>query len=170
MIGYRLTKYDPNKRDRDGIYLSNDWTSISDIGHVFNGVTLTTKDYLRVENAYVEAAKALMLAASIRSMRVKDLEARAIRTHAAVVIDDDVIEKCRQVCDNKIVSAGELELVVRGCLREYIWCRLVGAGGSYIHFGFDYYMYAGLPSQTALPALPQEIFLERMDSPYSEED
>ena len=166
MVGYRVTKYDPILRDSDGILLGDDWTSISDIGKTFNGSILTTAEYLKTENSYVEAAEALISAVSIKSMCVTDLESHTVETSNCLDTHDSVIEACDRVRNNQILSAATLGNVIRGCLRGYVWCRLTGSKGAYIHFGYDYYMYVGLPKRVRLPSLPKGIFLERLDSPY----
>jgi hypothetical protein len=40
MPGYRITKYDPKKRNRMGHFVGNDWISVHDIGGVFDSGTL----------------------------------------------------------------------------------------------------------------------------------
>ena len=65
-----------------------------------------------------------------------------------------------------LVAEKDLEVVVRGCLREYIWCRLTGPHSSYVHFGYDYYMYTGVPKSASAGMVPQGIFLEEMESPF----
>jgi hypothetical protein len=34
MASYRVTKYDPSKRDENGRYMGDDWTSVSDVGQI----------------------------------------------------------------------------------------------------------------------------------------
>lgn len=164
MFGYRVTKYDPSKRDRDGKFLGEDWTSISDIGRTIGGTIFSKSDYLRSEDAYVETVKALLSAANISSMRVTDLEIRA--SGQVMHINDDVLNSCQRLQNNKIVSGNDFENVVRGCLREYIWCRMSGQYESYVHFGYDYYMYVGLPKPAKMFPLPHGIFFEELESPY----
>ena len=38
----------------------------------------------------------------------------------------------------------QLAEVIRLILREKFWCRLEAAGG-FLHFGYDYYLYLGVP-------------------------
>src|SRR4051812_49375725 len=60
MYQYRVTKYDPAKRDRWGAYPEDEWISQCQIGQAFGGVVLTAAEYQRVENAYVTAALAFI--------------------------------------------------------------------------------------------------------------
>lgn len=53
MKEYRISKYDPQFRV-NGSYQKNEWTSISDIGKVFDDGVLTLAEYLRVENEYIQ--------------------------------------------------------------------------------------------------------------------
>jgi hypothetical protein len=161
---YRVTKYDPCERDRGGAYRKEEWTSVSDVGRTFGGSTLSEQDYLWTEDAYVQAVKSLLAESMVRSMRVTDLEAHY--SGQDVRIDDDVLDECRKVRNNSIVSGRLLEFVVRGCLREYIWCRLSGSKESYVHFGYDYYMYVGVPKPAGELILPVGVYLEDCESPY----
>jgi hypothetical protein len=145
VFAYRLTKYDPRKRNTDGYFIGEEWTSVSDIGRTLGGQTLSLSEYLECENAYVESVRVLLAAADISSMRVTDLS-QGLPEHQ-FRLDDAVSESCRQVKDQQAVSGSSLEGIVRGCLREYMWCRLSGDGGSYLHFGYDYYMYVACRMQ-----------------------
>ena len=53
MTEYRITKYNPANRI-NGAYMSDEWTSISDIGKVFNGIILSQDTYLKTEKAYID--------------------------------------------------------------------------------------------------------------------
>ncbi|KAL0630393.1 hypothetical protein Q9L58_010761 [Maublancomyces gigas] len=56
MFEYRITKYDPAVRREGKQY--TEWTSVSDVGTAFDGVTLTRSAYEEVESAYIAAATA----------------------------------------------------------------------------------------------------------------
>ena len=60
MIEYRVTKYDPAKRDARGAYLAEEWTSVTDIDRVFAGVLPTEDEYRRVEQASVDSVLAFL--------------------------------------------------------------------------------------------------------------
>jgi hypothetical protein len=38
---FRVTKYNPELRDRAGAFTAHDWTSITEVGSAFNGRVLT---------------------------------------------------------------------------------------------------------------------------------
>ena len=53
---WRVTKYDPAFRDSNGSFSRDEWTAISDVGRIYEGVTFSREMYLAVESAYVESA------------------------------------------------------------------------------------------------------------------
>ncbi|MGH9828230.1 MAG: hypothetical protein ACREDR_33825, partial [Blastocatellia bacterium] len=60
MFEYRVTKYDPAKRDPEGRYLADDWIMYSQVGQVVGGTLLTMDEYLRIETAYINAAAKML--------------------------------------------------------------------------------------------------------------
>ncbi len=50
-----ITKYNPIYRNELGHYLKDEWTSISDIGTIYNGIEFTFDEYVKVENLYVKS-------------------------------------------------------------------------------------------------------------------
>jgi len=55
MSAYRITKYNPNLRDKWGSYLPDEWTSVLDIGKQYPSGLLNVRDYLIVEDSYVNS-------------------------------------------------------------------------------------------------------------------
>lgn len=54
-------------------------------------------------------------------------------------------------------------------LREEAWGKLGVPGKAYVHFGYDYYMYIGVPSKCGRSiAIARDLglFVERIRSPY----
>ena len=167
MHAYRVTKYDPRSRNDVGHFTGDEWTSVSDIGRLIGASMLTAVEYLRVENLYVQSVQSQMSAFGIDTFRVSGLEVRSVAWGKEIV--DDVCEVCRGLQEDDLVSGKQLEDIIRGCLRSYIWCRLSDAR-AYIHFGYDYYMYIGLPGPIIDSKLPAGIFAEECASPYAESD
>ena len=155
-LQYRVTKYDPAKRDASGAFLGDDWTSIADIGKPFAGVVLSEDRYLMMEQAYVQAAASFMREAGISSLAVTDLE---IPSHLSEVPEE-----------RSKLSIDEIEPVLRALLREKYWCRLEDAQ-AFIHVGYDYYMYVGVPR--ACPEAERKsresgLYVEAVQSPDAE--
>ena len=74
MNEYRVTKYNPAFRDERGAYTGDEWTMFAQIGQTFPGVQLTSAEYERVEDAYVEAALSFLGESGLLSLRVAGLE------------------------------------------------------------------------------------------------
>ncbi len=53
MVYARISKYDPKYR-ANGIFIGDDWTSVSEIGQCFNGEKLTKEQYVCVERKYAD--------------------------------------------------------------------------------------------------------------------
>lgn len=165
MFTYRLTKYDPAYRDDTGAFVHDDWISVSQIGRSFGGEALTKDKYLEYEDKYIEAVRQLSSFSKIHSMRINDLEFKPDFTDD--LFGDGLPERCASLRADTIAVGDDLESVVRGNLREIIWCRLQGPQESYIHFGYDYYMYIGLSRNASTAILPKGMFLEKFESPYT---
>jgi hypothetical protein len=57
MAGFRITKFDPRLRSEDGVFMRDEWTSISDIGRTYPTGVFTLAEYIEVEEAYVETSR-----------------------------------------------------------------------------------------------------------------
>jgi hypothetical protein len=148
-----VTKYNPAYR-RQGAYTRDDWTSVSDIGRAFDGVVLTKAEYKRVENAYVASTVAFLREAGVRFLTVVGLENHEKRP--------------LPFSEDSVLDATEAADVVRRMLRNEFWCRLEGAD-SFIHVGYDYYMYVGVPvncPHSVAMARQIGLFVEPFRSPY----
>jgi hypothetical protein len=154
---YRITKYDPALRDADGAWRIQDWTSHSDIGRRFGGLRLTQERYEQVEAAYLFAIGAFLAEAKIESLTLRGME-----NHGDATPPRD------------FRSGAELHVArcvdfARLALREQVWGRLTRPGRAYVHFGYDYYMYIGVPSccASAVAAVRgRGLFVESFRSPY----
>lgn len=155
MYQYRITKYDPSRRSLDGAYPVDEWTSRTDIGKSFGGVRLTEDDYLRIEQAYLEAAVAFL-----KEGRIDELTVTGLENHGKVPTAPQ---------DGSRIKTEDVPEVVRSLLREDFWCKLE-TPGAYIHVGYDYYMYIGTPIEcgsASLAAQANGLFVEALKSPYA---
>jgi hypothetical protein len=156
MIEYRVTKYDPARRNANGAYLEDEWTSATDIGRAFRGVVLTDDAYQCVERAYICSALAFISEGGLSFLAVAGL-----KNHKALALGFG---------EGSVFPVDNLSEMIRRILREEFWCRLEGHGG-FIHFGWDYYMYIGVPSRCPdAEKFAQEhgLFPEECASPYSQ--
>lgn len=130
MLQFRLTKYDPAHRDRQGAYLLEEWTSSANVGRSFGGVVLTEAAYLRVEEAYVTTAVDFLRQAGVVSLTVAGLEnPRGL----ALTFSEDTS-----------LTLEEITAVLRRVLREEFWCRLE-CERPLVHIDWDYYLFLGVP-------------------------
>jgi len=148
MISYRITKYNPKKRDSEGAYTDmSEWTSISDIGNPdYNNPTF--EEYHKTENSYVNAIKIILTDKKIQSLKIDSLENYNDKSDYDKIIDSD---KLREIDfdyanDIEILKNGGnlqndyLEKTIRLILREFIWMELIDSELE-VKFGYDYYMY-----------------------------
>jgi hypothetical protein len=131
---YRVTKYDPAFRDTDGSYRKSEWTSYFDVGKTFDGVRLTKANYLKTEDSYLFAIESFLNESAINSLRLIGLENPSETTLPPFVLPNASLS---------IVQCVEFARIV---LREVVWGKLVAPGRAYVHFGYDFYMYIGVPS------------------------
>lgn len=159
---YRVTKYDPLKRDEQGRFLEIEWTAFSDVGNTFAGQVLSEQVYYQVEEAYVSTALAFLKEAGIDKLSLTSLENH--QKHREPGID---------IRPGQIYGLKELETLFRLVLREKLWCKFEIPNRAYVHFGWDYYMYVGVPGEcpaSSAQAKKLGLFVEPMDSPYLKTD
>lgn len=149
MYSYRVSKYDPSLRNDKGEFTLETWTSRSDIGQKFSGNILTESEYQKVEDQYIETAIELLEANGCRGLEIRGLE-----NHQGQFNEGDYI------------SLDKLGEVFRSVLREEYWARFEGKD-VFVHFGYDFYMYVGLPSKIQEGLNQKMLFIEAFPSPYS---
>ncbi len=157
MIQYRVTKYDPNYRDASGAFKRNEWIAHSQIGDTFDDGLLTVGDYLTAENAYVQAAVSFLSESGVNSLAIDSLENAHSYDCSALIL-----------ANGHDCSLLEIADITRLVLRDSIWCKLVG-DSAFLHFGWDYYMYIGVPAEcpiATLAATESGLFVESFDSPH----
>lgn len=163
---WRVTKYDPARRDEQGYYLPDDWTFFAQVGQVIGGRQLTHQDYLRVESAYVGTALRFMAEAGLTGLEVVDLQTHG-QAHEDYLQGISLLPSSLK--PGALVGGGALEGLIRLNLREALWCKLEAPNAFYLHFGWDYYMYIGSisPSPQAIGfARGSGLFVEEKPSPH----
>jgi hypothetical protein len=126
-LWWRVTRYDPANRDERGAYRGLTWTSVSDVGKLFDGARLTLDEYERVENSYVEAALTFASESQVECLVIKH-----------PWYPDEGLEV------GKRMTLREARAMVKSLLREELHCSLEAPGGTFaIHVGYDLYMYVG---------------------------
>lgn len=148
MISYRITKYNPKKRDKNGAYKDkNEWTSISDIGSEKYG-NVGFEAYKKVENSYVEAIKLILIEQKIDTVKVDSIEKNIDQGYFDVNKNEKFYPKLEIDFDKDIgqlkngfeIGFWEIDKTIRLILREIIWMNLISKNIKII-FGYDFYMY-----------------------------
>jgi hypothetical protein len=152
---YRITKYNPALRDAAGAFLGSEWTSIADVGASFAGKELSLAEYERVEAAYVSAAQSFLVEASVATLQVQGVENSGGGLAAPA--------------EGAVIEVRAIPSILVGLLRDSFWCRLESAS-AFVHVGYDYYMYVGVPSRCPVSerkAAEAGLFVENYSSPYA---
>lgn len=125
MNSFRISKYDPSFI-KDGKFIKDEWTDYSDIGEKFEGGTFTEQEYLLVEQNYILCITNILKNASIEKLSIENYE--NYHTDAWK--------------NTQYVTIDMLAQLIRDCLRNKCWCKLISDKG-YVHFGYDFYFYVG---------------------------
>lgn len=59
MAIHEIVKYNPINYLK-GVYITEEWSSKSDIGKIFNGHKFTINEYMQTEREYIDAVKIIM--------------------------------------------------------------------------------------------------------------
>ena len=152
MIEYRITKYDPAKRNEHGHYLDiEEWTEFCDVGK-----NVTLEEYEQVEASYIKTAIEFLSSTGITKLNIVGFKEYQNR---------------RVPKENESIAIGEFENELRSLLRGDFWCKFESEFG-YVHVGYDFYMYIGVNTlEPGLIELAQNrgLFVEEFTSPYHPE-
>ena len=159
----RITKYDPKLRNKDGAFIGEDWTSVSDIGK-FPG--LTVEKYLRAEDGYWQTLASILDFQKVDKLRIggvdffdKQPKSNTLSLESWKFCRDLTLKELN-TCDLQTA-----ERLFRAALREEIWFRAFGKDGHDIcaECGYDFYMYFASSADFRWAEIPG-IFVEEMAS------
>lgn len=165
---WRITKYDPKKRNSQGWFLEETWISYGDIGSLYQGERLTYDEYVRVENLYINAIVEFM-----KYLNISHLEVKCLENHGSIN-EDQSVDKAEQMFvdalrENDLLSLEQVKVASRLILRNYFWSKLISKHKMFVHFGYDYYMYIGSRSECkeAIQKIRESgLYVEDFESPY----
>lgn len=170
-MNYRISKYSPSCRDINEAFTLNTWTSVSDIGKIFDNKKFCAIEYLDIEEKYWRTLRYFLGLYEIKRLKVQGLEMNSMLpsffSKSKYFCNRDFKKYLREgsICPLKII-----EIITRLCLRNQVWCRLQSDENDYIHFGYDYYMYFGsrrnIEVNIDTNKIPLGIYVEVYDSPY----
>ncbi|MDQ0360616.1 hypothetical protein [Breznakia pachnodae] len=143
---YRITKYNPEYRAKNGAYTVDDWTAVSDIGMTFDGTILEKSTYLNVENAYINAVLIIMRDFKSSSTVIERIEKWSshyeIQDRVFALPNQRVKSLLELSKNGMILNEEDIKLIIAMILREQLWCELNDVNQAFkITFGYDYYMY-----------------------------
>lgn len=159
MCTYRITKYNPLKRDSNGAYLEDDWTAISDINDP--KYHLTYNDYLKIEDSYAFCVNLLkkeynatqFIAENVTNVNnLYDID-RCKKSGRLRGLEVDFTKDVKPIKEGVKISGNKLDYYCRLCLREIFQLKL-SSPTLQISFGFDFYMYVTCSS------MPRELITE----------
>ena len=128
---YRITKYNPIYRPEEGGYSNDEWTSVSDIGLYFNGIQFTASEYFEMEDKYWKTIKYLLELCNIQTLKICGLEKyKDIPRFFTNNKYFDISPLEHVDLNGRIISMPEIEMILRLCLRNEIWCKLEHSTGS----------------------------------------
>jgi|SRR5579872_4486671 hypothetical protein len=165
---WRITKYNPQYRDSNDIFLQNEWTSYSDIGQIFNSATFTYEEYIHIEKLYIKAIQDFMNCHNITTLQVNELE-KPKTISSDIHNTDAMINLFSSIKNNDWVAQNNIENICKLILRDKLWCKLIYNEQIFVHFGWDFYMYIGStsPCPDAIDAIKKSgLFVEPFISPY----
>lgn len=122
---------------------SNSWTSIGDIGRIYNGRKFTYEDYYQTEQAYVKLLVAIFQYLHARKIKLIQLEVYEDLPPKTTYDKSGELRKWHKKVKNDMsLSLEDLHYIVPLILRENMWGTLYHKRSrTYIHFGYDYYVY-----------------------------
>ena len=147
-MNYRITKFDPKKRNKEGHFLDNsEWTAISDIGKP-EYKNVSYEEYETTENAYAESVRLILDEKNIQNLKIDSLELynsyedfeNYKKDGRLQNIEIDFNNEIANLKDGATLNLTEVQKMIRLILRETIWMYLTSSDLK-ISFGYDYYMY-----------------------------
>lgn len=167
---YEISKYNPQYYEyKDGtrFYRVNEWTSVSDIGSVFDGKELTAEEYIKTESAYVEAVRLISKSKGVyafkwervqRFFSAKELKSQTSSTPYAELYSDNLLSFYEKLDDYEQLQGSFLDMALRLMLRENIDGILTCPRKLKITVGYDYLM--SISSSTSI--LTQRYDIEKL--------
>ena len=132
MFYWQITKYDPQNRDADGVYLKDEWTGYGDIGRIFEGKVLTLEDYVKAEEMYIKAVLFFMKCLDIDTLKVISLEQYG-KSPKSVTAEGVRIK------NNTFYAKEKIAFIIKSILRCKFWC-MFESENIRIRFDYNYYM------------------------------
>jgi hypothetical protein len=158
VYSWRITKYDPVKRDDEGSYHDHEeWTCFSEVG-----TKVSIDGYVKTEQKYLDAISSFMDEIGLNMANVKALEQWSDE-------DENPNPFLSEIQIGKVLNVQEIHELARLTVRNEVWCKLAYEDQFFVHFGYDYYMYIGAYKNCTKvigSVTNSGLFVEEFDSPY----
>ena len=128
----------------DGIYITDEWTSISDISHTFGGKKLVLNEYLESETRYVTTIIDIMNRMSINEVILQQSIKRKIYQTLPYgnLPFNSSIDYINQTRSHSVISMEHVPALIRLSLREWGYFPFYSVERDLaVDFGYDFYMY-----------------------------
>ena len=123
------------------------WTSIADIGRIYNGREFTYDDYLKTEQSYINIFVSMFEYLHVKKIKLIHLTVNDIVPPQGHLYDEMLRLWYGKVYNNMSLSLEDLQYVVPLILRENIYGVLFHKRtNTYVRFGYDYYVYVNSPN------------------------
>jgi len=168
----RITKYNPDYRNKQGYYLENEWTCYSEVGTKCDGKLLTIDEYLDIENKYINSIILFMKCNNIESLKITGNLEKRWNPAKDPNSTEKMISLFNNIKNGDTLNIEQVKDFGRLALRNYIWCKLE-SDMMFVHFYFDYYMYIGSKNEcrnTIDKIEKSGLFVENFKSPYLYDD
>ena len=156
-----ITKYNPIYRNKLGHFQRDEWTSISDIGKVYNGKIFTYSDYEHFEDLYLKAIFNLMSFFGSKEIKIIHLFKYSQEEYFDHYDNKNLYDVFNSLKKNDVITDLSLiEKLIKLRLRELIAeleILIDEDSNSKILFGFDYYMYLQTRTDKDLLSIKQKI-------------
>lgn len=156
MKRYDITKYKANQSGKD------EWLGISDIGKIYDGIKLTSQEYKRVEDAYVNAILEIIKYLNITNVKIKNVykcnigkELKGRSSLRRKFYSKSILQTYQSVDEHSVIGQEDLCNLIRLELREDIGGLLYVPYRLKIFIGYDFMM--GVHCSKALEPIFEKI-------------
>lgn len=167
MFGYRITKYNPENRNKLGHYQKEDWIGIDDIGKTFCKKKLTLQRYLEIEEAYAQAVINIMNYLKLEFLTLTNFTKLKL-THPEL-LNQEMLEVYNNSFNNEQINKIKISILTKLLLREEI-AGTFESKDMFVRFDYDYYMFVGasqeLSNKLKIKIEKMGLFVENISTFY----
>lgn len=155
MKHYQISKYSGQEGDT--------WSAVTDIGKIYEGERLSQAEYLRVEDLYIKFIERFLTknTATYKVKFLMDLRGEDGADKSLFNLDSWNIK----IRGGEYLDTASIITISRLSLRDLMGLRLEADCGSYIAFGYDFYLRIGVSDECCLDTSSTNgLFINQMDN------